>query len=68
MKTHNAFIFHCLHCGNVVHNELQVRAPRCCRKDMVKAAVETIFDREKAHSGDLAGVQSEMAALAVMPH
>ena len=38
MKTHNAFIYHCLYCGNVVHSEPNVRAPQCCGIEMVKAA------------------------------
>jgi hypothetical protein len=46
MKTHNAFIFHCRYCGNVVHSERKLRGPECCAREMVIAAAETIFDRE----------------------
>ena len=62
MKTYNAFIYHCLFCGNVVRNEMKVRAPLCCGKEMAKAAAETIYDREEAIPEEHAGVHCEMAA------
>ncbi len=46
MKTHNAIIYHCLHCGNVVHREPDLDQPSCCGKKMVKAAAETIVGDE----------------------
>ena len=67
MKTHNAFIYHCLCCGNIVHSEMKVRAPQCCGHEMVKAAAETIYNREEAHSEEPAGVHCEAAAPAVKP-
>ncbi len=42
MKTHNAIIYHCLCCGNVVHREPDSEQPTCCGKKMVKAAAETV--------------------------
>jgi hypothetical protein len=46
MKTHNAIIYHCLCCGNVVHREPELEQPTCCGKKMVKAAAETVYDEE----------------------
>jgi len=46
MKTHNAIIYHCLSCGNIVHRDPGVEAPSCCGKTMVKAAAETVVDNE----------------------
>ena len=46
MKTHNAIIYHCLGCGNVVHRDPELEAPSCCGKTMVKAAAETIIENE----------------------
>lgn len=62
MKTHNAFLYHCLNCGNVIHSERQTRPPCCCDHEMVIAAAETIFDREDAALLEPAGVRCEMAA------
>ena len=67
MKTHNAIIYHCLGCGNVVHSELNVRAPQCCGKQMVKAAAETIIDGKQSRSEEPAGARGEAAATAVKP-
>jgi len=67
MKTHNALIYHCLYCGNLVHSEPNVRAPQCCGKEMVKAAAETIFERDEAHSDEPAGTPRKLAAPAVKP-
>ena len=61
MKTHNAFLYHCLNCGNVVHSERKVRAPKCCDHEMVMAAAETIYDREEAHPEEPARLHGEMA-------
>ena len=61
MKTHNAFLYHCLNCGNVVHSERQARPPRCCDHEMVLAAAETVCDREEAAPAEQAGVHRETA-------
>jgi hypothetical protein len=44
MKTHNAVIYHCMSCGNVVHQEPDLATPRCCECFMTKAAWETVED------------------------
>lgn len=62
MKTHNAILYHCLNCGNVIHRELQAHPPRCCDHEMVMAAAETIFDDKQAAPEEPAGVQPESAA------
>ena len=50
MKTHNAIIYHCLNCGNIVHRDPGLEAPSCCGKTMVKAAAETVVDNEGEES------------------
>jgi DNA-directed RNA polymerase subunit RPC12/RpoP len=67
MKTHNALIYHCLHCGNVVHNDMQARAPECCGHEMIAAAAETIFEREGAIPVESGSVHCEMTDLANKP-
>lgn len=47
-NTHNALIYHCLRCGNVVHREPEAEAPWCCGGEMAKAAAETICEPECA--------------------
>ena len=42
MKIHNAIIYHCVHCGRVVHAEQESGHPQCCGGSMGKAASETI--------------------------
>ena len=42
MKTHNAIIYHCVHCGRVVHAERESGHPQCCGRTMGTAASETI--------------------------
>ena len=46
MKTYNAVIYHCQHCGNVVHREPEFETPDCCGMAMVNAAAETIYEDE----------------------
>jgi DNA-directed RNA polymerase subunit RPC12/RpoP len=67
MKTHNAFLYHCLNCGNVIHSERQERPPRCCDHEMVMAAAETIYDGEDAMPEETGSVPCEMADPAVKP-
>lgn len=61
MKTHNAVMYHCLNCGNVVHSEQKVRAPQCCDHEMVLAAAETIYDREDTVPKQQPGVHCVVA-------
>lgn len=67
MKTHNACLYHCLNCGNVVHSEHKVRPPQCCDHEMVMAAAETIYDRDETHPEEPARVHCEMANPAMKP-
>jgi hypothetical protein len=55
MKTHNAIIYHCLGCGNVVHRDPGLEAPSCCGKTMVKAAAETIVENETKRADEASG-------------
>jgi hypothetical protein len=48
MKAHNAIIYHCLCCGNVVHREPDLEQPNCCGQKMVNAAAETVPGDEDA--------------------
>jgi hypothetical protein len=51
MKTHNLVIYHCLHCGAVMHCEPEQGPPACCGKPMIKAAAETVVESEdKPHT------------------
>lgn len=62
MKTHNAFMYHCLNCGNVIHSERKPCPPRCCDYEMVLAAAETIYDHEEAVPEPTAENHWEIAA------
>lgn len=60
MKTHNAAIYHCLHCGNVNHRELGLNVPSCCGRKMAKSAEETIYESDsnspsRAETGETIG-------------
>jgi hypothetical protein len=44
MKTHNVSIYHCVHCGRVVHTELDEAAPMCCGHLMTRACEETVAE------------------------
>lgn len=46
MKTHNAVIYHCLCCGNVVHCAREVEPPQCCGREMVPSAEETVGESQ----------------------
>jgi hypothetical protein len=46
MKTHNELIYHCEHCGRVVHQEPEVPPPDCCGHSMTQAAAKTVFEDE----------------------
>ena len=59
MKTHNAIIYHCLCCGNVVHSEPDLEQPVCCGTKMVKAAAETIHGDEADGAEQPAGTPCE---------
>jgi hypothetical protein len=52
MKTHNAVIFHCLICGNVVHQEPEAPTPRCCGKPMTRAAWETVKESDEESTAE----------------
>ena len=65
MKTHNAFIYHCLCCGNVVHAEPEQKAPCCCGHEMVKAAEETVGAIEPATPPALGAVTEPAPKAAV---
>jgi len=67
MKTHNAFLYHCLNCGNVIHCEREASPPHCCDHEMVMAAAETIFEREEAAPEESGGVHCETAGPALKP-
>ena len=67
MKTHNACMYHCLTCGNVVHCERKPRPPQCCHHEMVMAAAETIIDREETQTEETARVRGETAAPVAKP-
>lgn len=67
MKTHNAFMYHCLNCGNVVHSERKPRPPRCCDHEMVLAAAETIVEREEDIPVESEGVHYKMTDPAIKP-
>lgn len=59
MKTHNAIIYHCVRCGNVVHRDLDNPWPRCCGHEMAKAAAETICDEsDESTSGNVPDAQA----------
>ncbi len=62
MKTHNAYLYHCLNCGNVIHSERRPQPPRCCGHEMILAAAETICDREESLAGQPAEAHCETAA------
>ena len=51
MKAHNAIIYHCLKCGSIAHHEFDDEPPHCCVREMVRSAVETIREANRA-SGD----------------
>lgn len=57
MKTHNACIYHCVHCGRVVHAEFEAAPPQCCGHTMGKACTETILEGDVA--GEKPGSRSE---------
>jgi len=42
MEIHNVCIYHCLHCGRVVHAELDEEPPKCCGHTMTRACEETV--------------------------
>jgi hypothetical protein len=52
MKVHNAIIYHCLKCGSIAHNEFEDEPPHCCRREMVKSAVETIREANEASADE----------------
>jgi len=57
VKTHNAIIYHCVHCGRVVHAERESGHPQCCGRTMGKAAAETV--REGDVTGEKTGGRPE---------
>ena len=46
MEIHNVCIYHCLHCGRVVHAELDDEPPKCCGHTMTRACEETVAKDE----------------------
>jgi hypothetical protein len=48
MKTHNALLYHCLKCGSVAHIDFDAAPPRCCGREMARAAVETVCDEDNS--------------------
>ena len=58
MKTHNLIIYHCIKCGHLMHTEPDAEPPRCCGKQMVNAAAETIH-ADDADSEEAANERAE---------
>lgn len=46
MEIHNVCIYHCLHCGRVVHTELDEEPPKCCGHTMTRACEDTVAKDE----------------------
>ena len=46
MEIHNVDLFHCLKCGKVVRREKDAPVPTCCGEQMVKAAAQTVPEKE----------------------
>jgi hypothetical protein len=58
MKTWNALIYHCQHCGRVVHLPSDADPPSCCESPMTLAAAETVSDSDLTKRGGEAGSAS----------
>ena len=50
MDIHNVCIYNCLHCGRVVHAELDDEPPQCCGQTMTRACEETVSDDDEENT------------------
>ena len=66
MNTHNRILFHCLHCGRVVHTEPEDMAPNCCGKCMTNAAAETVDEAGQGVPYEVAGQAGDEASRPVI--
>lgn len=65
MNTHNLWIYHCECCGKIVDQEPDAPPPKCCQREMVRAAARTV--PEGPVPGGCGCDDAEMPAVLAVP-